>query len=116
MALLSGGIASVFGRAFGAIYLDGQLIRRTLTDNGAGGMTESEQAPVAIKYQVDKLTETQRSAPDFRATDIRVIVLFNGTVIDDACVLVIKGQRYRVAPGFALDAAESHYDIRAVLE
>jgi hypothetical protein len=116
MTLLGGGIAGVFARTFGALYLDGQLIRRTLTDNGAGGVTASEQAAVAIKYQLDKLTEAQRNAPDFRATDIRVIVLFNGAVIDDACVLVLNGKRYRVAPGIALDAASSHYEIRAVLE
>jgi hypothetical protein len=115
MGLLDGGLSRIMGAAFRAVYLDGELIRQTNVDDGKGTITTTALDPVPIKYQVDVTTEAQRSQPDYRATDVRVIVLDPGVVIDSDCLLSLGGQTYRVAPDIKRDPAQSHYELRGVL-
>ena len=116
MGLLDGGVNRIFGRAFAAIYLDGSLINRTLTDDGLGTITAFEASAVPIKYQIEQLTETQRASPDYRATDVRVFILDAGLTINSDSRLVLGGVTYRVAPDIRRDPANAYFDVRAVLQ
>ena len=115
MGLLNGGINRIFGAAFSSVYLHGQMIRVTNADDGKGTLTATQSDPVDIKYQIDTVTETQRQAPDYKATGVRVIVLDTGIAIDQNCLLSLGGVTYRVAPDIIRDAANSHYQLRGVL-
>lgn len=116
MGLLDGGVKRILGRAFAAFYLNGFLINRTLSDDGLGTITAVDASPVAIKYQIEQLTETQRAAPDYRATDLRVFILDAGLTINSDSRLVLGGVTYRVAPDIRRDSANAYFDVRAVLQ
>ncbi|MGL4834134.1 MAG: hypothetical protein ACRCXH_06965 [Shewanella sp.] len=116
MGLLNGGVNRIMGRGFAAFYLDGMLINKSLVDDGAGTITEGLGAPISIKYQLESVTEAQRSAPDYRATDVRVLILDTGFTINSDSLLDFGADRYRVAPGITRDPAKAYYDVRAVLQ
>lgn len=57
MGLLDGGLASVFGSIFSSFYLDAQLYRADLGDDGEGGGSTAFDDPEPVKAQLDKVIE-----------------------------------------------------------
>jgi hypothetical protein len=115
MALLDGGLQNIFGAAFGAIYLDGTLIRVTKTDDGEGGWSEAFAAH-PIKGQVDAVTERMRQSAGYTDGDMRIIVLQAGSpvqpVTDDR---VILGNSIWDVAGIEADPANTHWQMRGSL-
>jgi len=114
-ALLDGGLQGVFGAVFGAIYLDGSLIRVTLTDDGEGGWSESSVAH-PVKGQVDAVTERMRQSAGYTDGDMRIILLQSGIgidpVTDDKAVL---GGRVWSLADTESDPANTHWVMRGSL-
>ncbi len=112
MGLLDGGLQSVFGAAFGSIYLDGSLIRVTLVDDGEGGGSEiTETHP--IKGQVDAVTERMRQSAGYTDGDMRIIVLQAGLGFrpntDDR--ITLGGRNWAIAD-IEADPANTHWIAR----
>lgn len=57
MGLLDGSLASVFGSIFSSFYLDAQLYRASIGDDGEGGGSTTFDDPEAVKAQLDKVIE-----------------------------------------------------------
>lgn len=115
MGFLDGGIAAIMASAFSPLYLDGSLYRRTLNDDGKGGYTSADQAPVSIKLQVDDATEAMRGEAGYTATDVRLIILANGIGdVDTDCEVVVSGKRYSVA-SVKQDPARSYFECRGAV-
>lgn len=114
-ALLDGGLQGVFGAVFGAIYLDGSLIRVTLTDDGEGGWSESSVA-YPVKGQVDAVTERMRQSAGYTDGDMRIIVLQSGIGIDPVTddKAVLGGRVWSLADTEA-DPANTHWVMRGSL-
>lgn len=112
MSVLDGGLQSVFGAAFGAIYLTGTLTRVTLVDDGYGGWTETT-ATSTIKAQVDAVTEQMRQSAGYTAGDMRIIVLQAGInampTTDDR--LTLGGRKWSIAD-IEADPANTHWVMR----
>lgn len=115
MALLDGGLQSIFGAAFGTIYLDGSLIRVTTTDDGTGSLTESATAS-AIKGQLDAVTEKMRQSAGYTDGDMRIIVLQSGVSIepDTDDRIVLGGKAWSIAD-IEADPAQTHWVMRGSL-
>jgi len=117
MGLLDGGLTSVVGGAFSWILLDATVHRRTLTDNGKGGMTETETL-IEAKGMIDTATKAMREADGFNDSDVALLLLAQGGVqelrLDDE--VTIRGSRYHVLPPVALDAAMTHWTARGRLK
>ena len=115
MGLLDGGIAAIFGAAFGGLYLDGTLHRGTgspiyasggvITGYGGGG-------DVAVKVQVDAATDAMRRAEGFAEGDVRIIILAQGIgpVTSDHRITI--GATTYSLQAAELDAAASHWICR----
>lgn len=114
MGMLDGDIAAIFGEAFGALYLDGSLIR-SLSEpvyDGQGNITGySGGAPVAIKCQVDAATWDMRQADGFTDKDVRIIVLNCGWDVTTDHRIEVSGKSYMLA-SVDRDAAASHWICR----
>lgn len=112
MALLDGGLKNIFGAAFGSIYLDGHLIRVTMTDDGEGGWSEAFAA-YPIKGQTDAVTERMRLNAGYTDGDMRVLVLQAGSPVapltDDR---VILGNEVWDVSGIEADPANTHWEMR----
>jgi hypothetical protein len=119
MGLLDGGIQSIFGSAFGALYLNAALTRtvQTSDDEGGGTVTPSDQP---CKVQVDACTETMRRAPGYTINDVSLYVLqvgISGGPIDTACYVTPAtgphaGIRYRLVAPIAQDPAAAYWNAR----
>jgi hypothetical protein len=75
MGLLDGGLRSVFGAAFGGIYLDASLYRIVRTDAENGDVTEAPEAGEAVKVQIDKVTEQMKGLDRYTARSMRLLML-----------------------------------------
>lgn len=87
MGALDGGVAAVFGAAFGGLYLPGTLIRETMIEDGQGGGSVVD-IPQDCRVQIDACTEEMRQQPGYTAKDMRLLVLQSGVTggdIDTDC-------------------------------
>ena len=109
MGLLDGGLQSVFGQAFGSLYLSGTLHRVTRTEDSGGSVTRSYSDTV-VKVQIDSLTEAMRSAGGYTERDVRLIVLQRGIgaapSTDDQ--ITAGGRRFNVS-NISEDPARSYW-------
>ena len=114
MELLNGGLQRLFGRAFGAIYLDATLHKVTLTKTPSGGFTAS-YADHAAKVMIDDWSETYRARAGIPTTDIRILVLEDRMSVsptgDDE--ITVRGKRYRITGPVREDEAQTHWDLQA---
>lgn len=113
VSLLGGGIAAVFGAAFGGLYLDG-FVRRDASDPiyaDDGSITGyAGGADVPCKVQVDAASHAMRQAEGFVDGDVRLIVLTHSLGIDlttDHRVAV--GGKVYLVMSCELDAPGSHW-------
>ncbi len=114
MGLLSGGIASIFGGVFGALYLDAVLHAGTGDPiYGPGGtITGYTGSDTACKAQVDAATDAMRRADGFSEGDCRVIVLALGLPdVTSDHEITVEGVRYRLMSA-ERDPARSHWVCR----
>lgn len=116
MTLLDGGIRAVFGAAFGAFYLPGQLVTaQTEPVYGPDGEITgySGADPVPCKVQIDAVTYAMQQADGYADGDVRIIVLAAGLAapitIDHR--IIARGQEWLVA-SVEQDAAASHWVCR----
>lgn len=116
MGLLDGGLANVFGAAFGAVYLPATLHRYTQPElddggspvDGSGGWTN-----IACRAQRDAATERMRRAEGFSESDVRLLVLaasFSGGISTDDEVTV-AGTRYAIE-SVDMDPAGAYWELR----
>lgn len=119
MALLDGGIASIFGSVFGALYLDGKLVQSG-TDpiyDGAGNIIGYEGGvDVDIKCQVDGVTWAMQQAPGYVEGDCRIIILRAGLGVDVTTDHRVEvGGKTWLIQSVETDAAGSHWICRGRL-
>lgn len=113
MALLDGGLASVFSSVLGSIYLDAQLYRpMAADDDGAGGGDGGGFAPAEpVKAQIDVATQAMREAPGYVDTDVRILILASGVLKPDTdCEIEVGGDRWSIA-NVGQDPAQSYWDV-----
>lgn len=115
MGLLDGGLQSIFGAAFGSIYLHGSLVRVTLTDDGYGGLTENATSN-DIRGQVDAVTEKMRQSASYTDGDMRIIILQSGVEFepDTDCRVALGGKYWSIAD-IEADPAQTHWVMRGSL-
>jgi hypothetical protein len=116
MGLLDGGIASLFGSVFGAIYLDGALHRDGTTPiyDSEGNITSYvDEADIPCKAQVDAATWAMRQSDGFAEGDMMIIVLAAGLGVEISTDMQISvaGKRWSIQSA-AQDAAASHWILR----
>ncbi|WP_131194931.1 hypothetical protein [Lichenihabitans psoromatis] len=97
MTLLTGGLAAVFGAAFGAIFADGVLHQSNETATGTGGFTVSwSDSP--IKFCLDAVDQATRGAAGLPSNVVKLTVLQasapGGIGLDDQ--ISLAGLTYRV--------------------
>lgn len=116
MSLLNGGIAAIFGAAFGGLYLDGTL-HRSGTDpiyDGEGNITGyAGGADVPCKAQVDGATYAMRQSEGYAEGDVRILILSAGLSVEPTTdyQISVSGKRWMIA-SVERDAAASHYILR----
>ncbi|WP_426163093.1 hypothetical protein [Sandarakinorhabdus sp. DWP1-3-1] len=115
MSLLGGGLAQIFGAAFGSIYLPATLHRRQAPTYDAGGSVVAGAgfADVSCRAQVEAAGYAMRSAEGFVDGDVRILILsatLAGAVTTDDEVTV-SGKRWLIA-SVASDPAASYWDLR----
>lgn len=109
-------IQATIGRVLGPIYGDGSLIRVDLVRQAGGTLLPSEQAPAAIKVQVDRADEAMRQAAGYTDTDVKLLILQTGVAgrapnSDD--IVIAQGQRWKLS-GIRQDPARSHWVARGI--
>lgn len=112
MGLLDGDISGLFGAAFGSLYLDAQLHRAALGDDGEGGGSTTWAAAEPVKAQLDQTTMAQRDGQNYADSDQRILVLASGVAApttDDE--ITIRAIRWKIA-SVTMDPAGSYYDLR----
>lgn len=116
VGLLDGQIAAVFSAALSGLYLDGTLHAGTGSPvyDASGNITGyTGGGDVAIKVQVDSATDAMRRADGYAEGDCRVIVLARGvSAITSDMELTARAKRWRILSA-ELDAAASHWTLRA---
>ena len=114
MGLLDGGISALFGTVFGGLYLDGQIIAVSYTDDGTGSLTPVVAASIPCKVQVDACTERQKLEEGYRATDARLLILQSGIATKPVGGnrVVAKGVTYIIGPTVNQDPAASYWECR----
>ena len=115
MALLDGGMAAIFGAAFGGVYLPATLHRKQDAVRDAGGSITSGggTTDVACRAQRDAVTERMRLADGYTDRDVRILVLaasFSGTITTDD-EITVAGVRYAIG-SVDMDPAGVAYDLR----
>lgn len=117
MGLLDGGMAAIFGAAFGGIFLDGKL-HRAGTDpiyDGEGNITGyGGGADIDIKVQRDACSYSMRQSEGYSEGDVVLIVLAAGLgikITTDMQATDGGGQRWTIQSA-DLDAASSHWICR----
>lgn len=113
--MLNGGLAGIFGAAFGGIYLDASLYRaqpEVLDAGGSvvsgGGFADAEP----VKAQADRVTEAMRQQEGFTEGDARILVLASGVArptTDDE--IAVDGTRYKIA-FVDTDPANAYWELR----
>ena len=114
MGLLSGGIASIFGSVFGALYLDAVLHAGTGEPiYGPGGtITGYEGGDTPCKAQVDAATDAMRRSDGFAEGDVRLIILAQGIPeVTSDHEATVAGIRYKLQSA-ERDPALSHWICR----
>lgn len=116
MSLLGGGIASIFGAAFGGIFLDGALHRDgtdPIYDNEGNITGYAGGADIPIKVQRDACTYAMRQSEGYSEGDVRIIILTAGLGVEVTtdCQVTVSGKRWMVGSA-DLDAASSHWVCR----
>ncbi|MFK4794663.1 hypothetical protein [Sphingobium sp. ZW T5_29] len=117
MSLLNGGMAAIFGAAFGGLYPNGVLHR-----DGTGPIYDDEGnivgydggGDVPIKVQRDACTYAMRQSEGYADGDVMLIILTSGLAhmpTTDSQVTDGNGDRWMVA-SVDRDAANSHYVCR----
>lgn len=110
--LLAGGISDLFAGVFGAIYLDASIRKLTPIDNGKGGVTVPNPADTPCKVQIDSVTEAMRQAENYTVTDVALIILNPGFVVDSDCEVTMSapdGRLFKCAAPITSDPARSYY-------
>lgn len=77
MGLLNGGLAAVFGAAFGAVMTDAVLHKVRQTETGRGGSTVAT-TDYPVKAGLDAVGAGDRAASGIPASAIRITVLRAG--------------------------------------
>lgn len=112
MALLDGGLASIFGAAFGGVYLPAVLTKYTRADANDGTITETS-TEYACRAQVDAATEAMRRQAGYTGTDVRILILSASLAVtvtsDDR--ITVAGSTYRIA-NVARDPAGAYFECR----
>lgn len=119
MGVLDGGVAAIFGAAFGSFYLDGTLVSSfTQPIYGPGGAITGYTGgtPIACKCQIDAATYAMRQADGFADGDMRIIVLSAGLGVPVTTDhrLTVSGQTWLIASADR-DPAGSHWICRGRL-
>ena len=116
VSMLDGGIRSIFGAAFGALYLSATLHRSGTEPiyNSEGVITGySGGADISCRAQVDACTYAMRQADGYSEGDVSIIVLADGLGVSMSTdmQITVRGQRWMIASA-DLDAAASHWICR----
>lgn len=116
MGVLDGGIAAVFGAAFGALYLDGQIVTALtdqIYDDGGNITGYGGGDPVPCKCQIDGATWAMQQANGYVDGDVRIIVLSAGLGIELTTDHRIEvGDETWMIASVERDAARSHFICR----
>lgn len=114
MPLLDGGLAAVFGAAFGAVMADGTLHKIEHADTGTGGFAVTATHHPA-KLGVDSVEATERAASGIPNSAVRLTVLRTGlpVAVDLDDELTVGGATYRAIKVDA-DPAGAAYAVLAV--
>lgn len=115
MGLLDGGLAGIFGAAFGRLYLPATLHRAVPVVRDAGGtVTSGGFTDVSCRAQLEAVAEGFGVRQDVVDTEQRVFVLatsITGVITADDQVTV-AGQRYQVV-SVDRDPGQTYFDLRA---
>lgn len=111
MSLLNGGLQSVFGAAFGGLYLEGEIHRVTRTEAGNGDVTVA-WADSPIRFQPDRITEAMRRADGFTDRDAAFLIIQAGVEPFDTDAEATMGGRWAIKSVDA-DPANTHWVVRA---
>ena len=114
VGLLDGGIAAIFGAAFGGFYLDATLWRLTPYSYDTGGTAVGGAwSPMPCKAQLEAATWAMRQAEGFTTADQRILVLTATLAVrpstDDE--ITVGGQRWLIE-SVAQDPAASYWELR----
>jgi hypothetical protein len=113
MGLLDGGLTPIIANAFNWMMIDGLLIQRSMTDNGKGGLTAVEAAPVPVKGMIDPATQVMRQEEGFREDDVSIFLTAMGVPLprlDDH--LFMRGKMWHILAPIVMDTAMTHYTFR----
>lgn len=117
MSILDGGIAALFGAAFGGLYLDGVLHAGTgdpIYDDQGNITGYTDGGDIPIKVQTDRTSDTLKASDGYAVGDVSLIILSNGLTVaihTDSEITDGYGDRYRVQD-VDQDAARSHWICR----
>lgn len=116
MGVLNGGLAAVFGSAFGAIYLDGTVHTLATERVSGGALVEAAGANPPCKYQPERITQAMRDNPQFTDKDARYFILTAGpspipTLERDWEFTTAEG-RWQILD-FSRDPAGTYWDVHA---
>lgn len=114
MSALDGGIRSLFGTVFGALYLDGTLVRVSNAYATDGTITPTETYQ-AIKVQQDSVDERTRAEGGYAQNEQRFLILQAGVTgsLDGDCKLIFEGVTYMLSSPNQ-DPARSYWSVRGV--
>ena len=111
--LLDGGLQSVFGTIFGAVYQNWTLNKAAIVDDGKGGMTQTF-TPTPVKGMVDSYSDYVRTSAQIPDTDVKLRILQlgvpSGPVKDDQ--VVADGVTYKVMAPITQDPAQAYWECR----
>lgn len=107
-----GSLAAEFYDVLAPLYADATLRRVTLTDDGSGSYTPSND-DMAVKAQRDDMNEAMRAAAGYTDRDVRFLVLAQGLAepIDSDCRLIYGGETYLVSSA-RTDPAGAYWECR----
>ena len=113
MALLDGGLARLFGAAFGGVYRPATLHRVTQLRMHGGSSVESV-ADLPCRAQIDAVSEAMRAAAGATERDVRILVLAASLAgpITTADRISVGGQLYAIA-AVGRDPAGAVFELRA---
>ena len=114
MAILDGGIQSLFGTVMGSFYLDATLISTSQVYDDQGGTTETTTTQ-PVKVQEDMVTEANRAAGGFSQNEKQFFVLQKGVAgpLTGDSRLTIAGITYALREP-QQDPAKSYWQVRGV--
>lgn len=116
MGVLDGGVAAVFGAAFGSFYLPATLHRDgsdPIYDNEGNIIGYGGGVDIPCRAQVDAASWAMRQSEGYVDGDVRIIVLTAGLGISITAdhQITVQGKRWMIAQP-ELDAAGSHWVLR----